>query len=345
MQHRLRRAPITKDRAFKRGRRPRLAYYLFWSLAVHVGLVGLVSVKACRSDLPSVLPALSAQTVAVEVATFPAPFQPKTTRAGGGAPALRINHSPIVPRPFARHLPNRKEEAAAPKLVPPPAEKPGESETPVAATVDVVAAPSPVHGAVGQDPEAMARSAVEGASGAGPGARGGPGGPGAGWGGAPLVSGKFAFGSDARGAFKGVACFIRPGVLRIADVHGCTPMAVFYTNTFDVFERQQVRGFPGIADRSSWFMIEYTGAFTVGQNGTYEFRLHSDDGSYLFIDGTMVIENDGKHQPTSRSGSIPLQAGLHQLRLLYAQTTDRMALQLFVRVPGTYFEKLFTPRI
>jgi PA14 domain len=161
----------------------------------------------------------------------------------------------------------------------------------------------------------------------------------------PVVSGKFAFGSDDRAAFKGVACFIRPGVLRIADVHGCAPMAVFYTNTFDVFERQQGQGFPGITDRSSWFMIEYTGAFTVGKDGTYDFRLHSDDGSYLFIDGAMVIENDGKHQPTSRAGSIQLRPGLHQLKLLYAQTTDRMALQLFVRVPGTYFEKLFTPRI
>ena len=92
-------------------------------------------------------------------------------------------------------------------------------------------------------------------------------------------------------------------------------------------------------------MIEYTGGFTVGHDGTYEFRLHSDDGSYLFIDGTMVIENDGKHQPTSRSGSIQLQTGQHQLKILYAQTTDRMALQLFVHVPGTFFEKLFTPKI
>ena len=161
----------------------------------------------------------------------------------------------------------------------------------------------------------------------------------------PIVSEKFAFGGDTRAAFKGVACFIHPGILRIADVHGCDPVATFYTNTFDVDERQQVQGFPGISKRSSWFMIEYTGAFTVGKDGAYDFRLHSDDGSYLFIDGTMVIENDGKHQPTSRSGSITLQTGLHQLKLLYAQTTDRMALQLFVRVPGTFFEKLFTPRI
>jgi len=122
-------------------------------------------------------------------------------------------------------------------------------------------------------------------------------------------------------------------------------MATFYTNTFDVPERQQGQGFPGITSRSSWFMIEYTGVFTVGKDGTYDFRLHSDDGSYLFIDGWMVIENDGKHQPTSRWGSIPLKAGEHHLRVLYAQTTDRMALQLYVQVPGARVEKLFTPRI
>ena len=74
-------------------------------------------------------------------------------------------------------------------------------------------------------------------------------------------------------------------------------------------------------------------------------RLHSDDGSYLFIDGALVIENDGKHKPESRLGSIALAAGSHQLRLLYAQTIDRMALQLFVRRPGARGEQLFVPHI
>jgi hypothetical protein len=159
-----------------------------------------------------------------------------------------------------------------------------------------------------------------------------------------LVSRKFAFGSDARARFKGVACFIRPGTLRIADVRECDPVAVFYTNTFDVPERQQGEGFPGISERATWFMIDYTGVFTVSRDGTYEFRLHSDDGSYLLVDGQVVIENDGKHKPESRRGSIRLGAGEHQLKLLYAQTTDRMALQLFVRAPGGR-EELFTPRI
>ena len=122
-------------------------------------------------------------------------------------------------------------------------------------------------------------------------------------------------------------------------------MATFYTNIFDIPERHEIDGFPGITDRASWFMIEYTGVFTVARDGTYAFRLHSDDGSYLFIDGKMVIENDGKHKPESRSGSIQLRAGEHQLRMLYAQTIDRMALQLFVRVPGSPVEQLFAPKI
>lgn len=328
-------------------RRLRLSYGFLSSLALHVALVGLVSLRACHGDPPPVVPAPSVQLVTVEVATFLPPPQPKTPRPGGGAPALRINNSPAVPRPSARRVLTRQAETAAPPLAPPPPEEPRESEPEVAADVDVVAAPTRTNGALGKKPDAMAPPAGAGASGTGPGSRGGPGGPGAGQGGAavPVVSRKFAFGSDTRAAFKGVVCFIRPGILRIADVRGCAPAAIFYTNTFDVTERQQAEGFPGITNRSSWFVIEYTGVFTVGKDGPYEFRLHSDDGSYLFIDGAMVIDNDGKHQPTSRSGSIRLQTGEHQLRVLYGQTTDRMALQLFVQVPGTSSEKLFTPRI
>ena len=44
-------------------------------------------------------------------------------------------------------------------------------------------------------------------------------------------------------------------------------------------------------------------------------------------------------------GIDALGAGSHQLRLLYAQTTDRMALQLFVRRPGARQEQLFAPHI
>ncbi len=308
--------------------RLRHSYYFLGSLALHAAIFGLVSLRSCGGVPPPLIPAPSHRPVEVEVADFSPPPQPKTARPGGGA----------APGPSLSHLPTRRATTVAPRVVALGPEEPRGRETAVATTVDAVAAPSRA---------LVAPPAGAGPAGTGPGSRGGPGGPGAGAGGEgpPLVTGTFAFGSATRGRFKGIACFIPRGVLRIADVRGCAPAAVFYTNTFDVPERQQGEGFPGITTRSSWFMIEYTGAFTVGQDGSYEFRLYSDDGSYLFINGAMVIENDGKHQPTSRRGSIRLHAGEHQLKLLYAQTTDRMALQLFVRVPGSDDEKLFTPRL
>src|ERR1035438_6015942 len=106
-------------------RRPRLSYYLLSSLALHAAVVGLVSLRSCRGDPSPVIPAPGGTLVTVEVASFTPLPQPKTARPGGGAPALRINDSAIVPRAFTRHLANREAEMAEPKLVPPPAEEPG----------------------------------------------------------------------------------------------------------------------------------------------------------------------------------------------------------------------------
>jgi hypothetical protein len=309
---------------------------------IHAALVALVSLRSCSADRPPI--PRPREAVNVELTSLPPQPETRTVRPGGGAPAIRADSPPPAPHHAPAHAVARVAREPDPPALPAAAAGPADEVAPVAVQVDAVAAPSHLDRPSG---DAAAPSRRAGATGTGPGSHGGPGGRGAGAGGAevPVVARAFAFGRASPGPFKGVACFILRGVLRIADVHGCAPVAVFYTDRFDVSVRQQAEGFPGISDRSTWFMIEYRGAFTVGQDGTYDFRLVSDDGSYLFIDGTMVIENDGKHKPESRWGSIALRAGSHQLRLLYAQTTDRMALQLFVRRPGARAEQLFVPHI
>jgi hypothetical protein len=326
----------------------RLGRFFACSLALHAALIALVSLRACSGERPPPI-TRARQPVDVELTVPSPPRPPKTMRPGGGVPATLADSSPHPSHHRAHQAPARSAEPVEPQVSPttPPlaAEAPADEVAPVAAPVDAVAAPSPRDEPPDDQVDDVSRAA--GPTGTGPGVHGGPGGRGAGAGGAevPVVAHAFAFGRTSPGPFKGVACFIARGVLRIADVHGCAPVAVFYTDSFNVSERQQPEGFPGISDRATWFMIEYQGAFTVGEDGIYAFRLHSDDGSYLFIDGTMVIENDGKHKPESRSGSIALRPGAHQLRLLYAQTTDRMALQLFVRRPGAHAEQLFVPHI
>ena len=142
-----------------------------------------------------------------------------------------------------------------------------------------------------------------------------------------------------------MVCFLPVGTLRIAQVRDCQYVATVYADTLDIPERQFYDGFPGVTDRSDWFLIDYTGDFTVSADGSYEFRLHSDDGSYLYIDDHLVIDNDGKHAPLSRYGTVALGVGEHRIKVRYAQTTDRMALELFVRTPRARDERIFTTRL
>jgi hypothetical protein len=202
--------------------------------------------------------------------------------------------------------------------------------------------------AAGAAAAALAQSAERAASGHGEDANGGPGGPGAGNGAgrmARAIRGTNVFGNGSHGALTGRVCFLPAGTLRIAQVRDCQYVATVYTDTLDIPERHFYDGFPGVTDRSDWFLIDYTGAFTVSDGGSYEFRLHSDDGSYLYIDDHLVIDNDGKHPPLSRYGTITLEVGEHRIKVRYAQTTDRMALQLFVRTPNMRDERIFTPRL
>jgi hypothetical protein len=60
------------------------------------------------------------------------------------------------------------------------------------------------------------------------------------------------------------------------------------------------------------FASDVTGSLYVPATGPYTFSLTSDDGSYLFIDGVLVINNGGSHGPTSPVAASPtLTAGWH----------------------------------
>ncbi|RYZ67899.1 MAG: hypothetical protein EOP09_10290, partial [Proteobacteria bacterium] len=70
--------------------------------------------------------------------------------------------------------------------------------------------------------------------------------------------------------------------------------------------------------------------------GEYQFRLRSDDGSMLYINGTTVVDNNGLHQAEAREGSMTLTAGSHDFVLDYYQgPANRIALELFWLVPGS----------
>ena len=95
-------------------------------------------------------------------------------------------------------------------------------------------------------------------------------------------------------------------------------------------------GFPGVSSNLvEWFAIHFEAYLNITVSGTYKFKLASDDGSKLFIDDTLVINNDGVHAIQSKTGNINLTVGQHKLVVDYFQGPRyRIALQLFWTVPG-----------
>ena len=61
------------------------------------------------------------------------------------------------------------------------------------------------------------------------------------------------------------------------------------------------------------FGIVATGQIWIPEAGTYFFGTNSDDGSELWIDGEMVVDNSGLHGAQDRFGSKDLAAGLHNI--------------------------------
>jgi Domain of Unknown Function (DUF1080)/PA14 domain/Carbohydrate binding module (family 35) len=87
------------------------------------------------------------------------------------------------------------------------------------------------------------------------------------------------------------------------------------------------------------FLTHAIANIAVPADGTYSFRLTSDDGSKLFIDDELVIDHDGRHAESSKDGSVALTAGNHSLRTEFFEVGGEQVLRLAWRPPGaTAFE-------
>ena len=132
---------------------------------------------------------------------------------------------------------------------------------------------------------------------------------------------KGSFGtSDGAGfTMKGTIYFLRDGVEKLPDFRELKPVGVIFTKELNVPKRRFEEGFPGVTDRIEWFAIDYKGQFYLKDEGRYSFRLTSDDGSQLYIDEKLVIDNDGLHEAQAREVSIPLSEGIHNVQVKYFQ--------------------------
>jgi hypothetical protein len=155
----------------------------------------------------------------------------------------------------------------------------------------------------------------------------------------------FGYEKPVWGCFEGEIMFIEPYSRHLpADYSKYTVESRVYACEWNIPPRSFEDGFPGVTDKFEWFAIKYSGMFSLAESGEYKFRINSDDGTKLYIDGELVVDNDGQHAPQSREGTIELASGDHELILEYYQGPRyHIALQVFVTPPnGT--EEIFSVR-
>ena len=134
---------------------------------------------------------------------------------------------------------------------------------------------------------------------------------------------------------RGLIYNLRSNAQALPKFEKLEPVGTIYTNGLNISPRDFTEGFPGVTKRIEWFAIDYTGRFYINKPGKYRFALVSDDGSKLYIDGKVLINNDGVHAPLRADGSINLAGGIHTMRVSYFQGPRfTIALMLGVSGPG-----------
>lgn len=78
-----------------------------------------------------------------------------------------------------------------------------------------------------------------------------------------------------------------------------------------------LRGIAIPEDVSGDIGLIFNGYFQVRKDGVYAFYTYSDDGSTLSIDDYLVVDNDGLHSRTEKTGSVALRKGWHKFTLKY----------------------------
>lgn len=83
-----------------------------------------------------------------------------------------------------------------------------------------------------------------------------------------------------------------------------------------------------IAERAQNYALVFEGYLRIAEPGEYTFHLKSDDGSRLVVKGTEVVNHDGVHPASEKSGKIRLESGMHMLRLEFFQAGGEAELEL-----------------
>ncbi len=86
--------------------------------------------------------------------------------------------------------------------------------------------------------------------------------------------------------------------------------------------------------RDDRFAFRFRGFVAVPRAGSFTFWTVSDDGSKLWIDGRLVVDNDGDHAPQDAAGTLFLEAGRHAITVSMYENEGGEGLRVYWRGAG-----------
>ncbi len=98
-----------------------------------------------------------------------------------------------------------------------------------------------------------------------------------------------------------------------------------------------------VPNKAREYGLVFTGYINVNENATFEFSLYSDDGSRLYIDDELIIDNDGDHARYEKSAGVAMEAGLHKIKIAYFDDGPGSTLKVYVK--GTDGKKIEIPSV
>jgi len=89
-----------------------------------------------------------------------------------------------------------------------------------------------------------------------------------------------------------------------------------------------------VKNTGEYFAVVYDGFIEIKTEGEYRFFTFSDDGSRIWIDEALVVDNDGSHGTKEVSGVKVLKPGKHLLKAAYFQGGGGFWMEAFYAGPG-----------
>lgn len=83
--------------------------------------------------------------------------------------------------------------------------------------------------------------------------------------------------------------------------------------------------------RADSFGIVIEGYIRIPEDGIYTFATSSDDGSWLFLNDALLVNNDGCHGPSEIEKQIALKKGYHKIKVQYFEALYGNALSGYIR--------------